>query len=103
MNAPAALLNQVGPSEDNYDPFAETRRDKSIASRENEYRKCSRDPNSIARLGLRCEKMSRGARNYPSYIGYLNLKKTKAITSSDFSRASRSLRRWLVLFLFFKT
>ena len=38
VNAPAALLNQVGPSEDNYDPFAETRRDKSIASRENEYR-----------------------------------------------------------------
>ena len=30
VNAPAALLNQIGPSDDNYDPFAETRRDKVL-------------------------------------------------------------------------
>ena len=38
MNAPAALLNKFRSVEDaNYDPFAETRRDKSIASRQNDY------------------------------------------------------------------
>jgi hypothetical protein len=38
INAPTALLNKLGTTEEaNFDPFAETRRDKSIASRQNEY------------------------------------------------------------------
>merc|ERR1711973_657660 len=40
ITAPTALLNKVGTTEDpDYDPFADTRKDRSIASRQNDYQK----------------------------------------------------------------